>query len=68
MAVTQINDVAYVTDSNGKIVGVPKAEFMVDSESDLASIEDAAPGSIAYTAAFKSMWMLDATSGDWVKL
>ncbi len=66
MAAVQINDRAYVT-QDGKLVGNPKAEYMVDSESDLQDIENVAPGTVAYTAGLKSMWQLSA-SGEWVKM
>ena len=40
---------------------------MVESESDLASLNNYAVGSIAYTAGFGSMWQLNA-SGEWVEV
>ena len=40
---------------------------MVESESDLASLDNYAVGSIAYTAGFGNMWQLSA-SGEWVEM
>ena len=40
---------------------------MVESESDLASLDNYAVGSIAYTAGFGSMWQLSA-DGEWVEV
>lgn len=37
---------------------------MVESQSDLASLTDYPPSTIAYTAGFGSMWQLDA-DGTW---
>lgn len=45
----------------------PVSEILVDSQSDLASLDDLklAPGSIAYTADMKSVWRLNL-NGQWV--
>ena len=40
---------------------------MVESSSDLESLEGYFPGSVAYTAGFTSMWQLDA-DGQWVSI
>lgn len=45
-----------------------KMEVLVDSGADLKSIpDDAAPGSIAYTADFSGMWQ-KANNGVWVEI
>lgn len=45
-----------------------KREVLVDSQADLASIpSDSAPGSIAYTADMKNMWMKD-NDGSWKQI
>lgn len=40
---------------------------MVTAQSDLAQLDGYLPGSIAFTAGYDSMWMLDA-SGNWVSM
>lgn len=40
---------------------------LVTAESDLAQLDGYLPGSIAFTAGYASMWMLDA-SGSWVSM
>lgn len=41
--------------------------IMVESSSDLTGLVGYAPGSIAFTAGFGSMWQLDA-DGEWVEV
>ncbi len=62
---TQINNVAYVS-SDGNLVGIPKAEYMIANEADLANIPEVAPGSVAYTADLTYMAMWDGT--EWKKI
>lgn len=42
--------------------------YLVESQAKLASIPDAEPGDIAYTAGFKNMWQLDTDGSTWVSL
>ena len=42
--------------------------YMVESQSKLADIPDAQPGTIAYTAGFKAMWQLDTDGVTWVSV
>ncbi len=56
-----VND--YVKD--GKLYeNVPITAVMIESPSDLNSLEGFYPGSIAYVAGFTSMWQLGA-DGEW---
>lgn len=60
------NEVDYVKDGvlyKGNVAD----SVMIESSSDLASLTDLTPGSIAYTAGFASMWQLSA-SGTWVEM
>lgn len=41
--------------------------IMVESSSDLTLLTDYAPGSLAYTAGFGSVWQMDA-DGEWVAI
>ena len=47
--------------------GSGSGSVMVTSSSDLSDITGYAPGTIAYTAGFGSMWQL-AASGSWVEI
>lgn len=40
--------------------------YLVSDQSKLASITDASPGDVAYTAGFVLMWMLDTDGTSWV--
>lgn len=62
---TQINDVKYVS-GEGNMVRIPKAEYMIANEADLANIPEVAPGSVAYTADLTYMAMYDGT--EWVEI
>ena len=42
--------------------------YLVESQSKLASIPDAAPGDIAYTAGYEYMWQLDTDGTTWVSV
>ena len=52
---------------DGAVKEVPTFSYLVSGQSDLASIEDATAGSIAYTAGFGSMWQL-GLDGNWVEI
>ena len=47
--------------------GSGSASVMVRSSSDLSDLTGLAPGTVAYTAGFGSMWQLNA-SGSWVEI
>lgn len=42
-------------------------EYLIDAAEDVVDIEDAAPGSVAYTADMKYMAMKDR-NGNWVQI
>ena len=52
---------------DGSITTGSTSSIMIDSESDLDTLTDSAPGTIAYTTGFKKMWKL-STSGSWVEV
>ena len=57
-----------VVDSDGVLrEDVPCKGVMVTAESDLASLPDYQPGTIAFTAGFGSMWQLSA-AGTWAEV
>ena len=55
MAAKQISDISQEADGTMR----RKAEYLIDSESDLSSIPDVAPGSVAYTPDLSYMAMYD---------
>ena len=64
-AVQNIGDTDYV--ENGKIhKNAPIKLVLVGSQSDLALLTDYEPGTIAYTAAFATMWQL-GVDGTWAE-
>lgn len=63
-AVRNLGDTDYLQD--GEIVkDAPMSLILVGSSSDLSSLENYEPGSIAYTAGFAQMWQL-SPAGEWV--
>ena len=44
------------------------ANYLVESESKLASIPNAEPGDIAFTAGFKKVWQLDVDGQTWTSM
>lgn len=42
--------------------------FLISDQSKLASIPDAEPGDMAFTAGFKHMWQLDTDGSTWVSI
>lgn len=53
---------------NGSVYrGSAAASVLVESQSDLTNLDGYAPGTVAYTAGFGSMWQL-AANGSWVEL
>lgn len=60
-------DMANVNDyvKNGELYeNAPITAVMIESSSDLDSLEGLQPGSVAYVAGFTSMWQLGA-DGEW---
>lgn len=47
--------------------GSPMSLVMVESQSQLSTLEGYGPGTIAYTAGFGSMWQMDA-DGTWTEV
>lgn len=65
MSVTRVENL--VTERNGDTLTIrQKREWIVDSASDVSSITNAAPGSVAYTADLSYMAMFDGT--EWVTI
>lgn len=60
MAATQVlNTVLHYGESETTVL--QKTEWIIGSSSDLTSIPDVAPGSVAYTADLTSMYIWDGT-------
>ena len=55
MAAKQISDISQEADGTMR----RKAEYLIDSEADIDSIPDVAPGSVAYTPDLSFMAMYD---------
>ena len=61
---TDVND--YVMD--GELVeNAPVTSVLVESSSDLSSLEGLQPGSVAYVKGFAHMWQLGA-DGEWATI
>lgn len=60
MSAIQVLDTA-VTRSGGGTTIKLKTEWLIGSSSDLTSIPDVAPGSVAYTADLTEMYLWDGT-------
>ena len=57
-----------VKSNRGVEESLDKTEFLIDSSSDVSNLPDnAAPGSMAYTASLSDMYMKSA-SGTWTKI
>ena len=65
MAARQISDISVET-VGGVMTAYHKAEYLIDSESDLEGIPTVAPGSVAYTADLTYIAMFDGTN--WVQI
>ena len=65
MAVTQVNPVVGVRGEDNQ--GLQRMEFLVGSSSDLSSMPECAPGSIAYTADLSLVAMFDGSSWQIIK-
>ena len=42
--------------------------YLVESQAKLASIPDAGPGDIAFTAGYQKMWQMDTDGTTWVAI
>ena len=42
--------------------------YLVESEAKLASIPDASPGDIAFTAGYTKLWQMDTDEQTWVAI
>lgn len=60
------SEVDYVKDEK-LYKGSRGASVLVTAQSDLANLSGYAPGTVAYTAGFGSMWQLDADD-NWVEI
>ena len=59
-----VGNIDYV--KNGEVYkNNPAKSVMVSGQADLASLTGYGPGTMAYTAGYKSMWQL-SVSGEWV--
>ena len=66
--VDQIHDVGntdYVSATGELVKGAPVKTVLVASKAEAEALTGYEPGTIAYTAAYKSMWQLSPT-GEWV--
>ena len=52
--------------ANGVFMTDKAPSVLVESEAKLSALAGAQPGTIAYTAGFASMWMLDTDGTTWV--
>ena len=65
--IQSIGTTDYIDDNGDITTDVEISSIMVRSSSDLTSLSDYKPGTIAYTAGFSSMWQKSA-DGTWSEI